>query len=131
MGYEAPDDRIVDGVNQLDFFTGKQENSNREGFIVYNNDDVYGYKWRNWKVLVKTNETMGANVMTPGMPRLYHIPTDPKEQYDLVKFGGRDGGERAYWVLPVIFKKIVEHKGSLAEEPPIRMGTPDPYMPAK
>ena len=65
------------------------------------------------------------------MPRLYHIPTDPKEQYDLVKFGGRDGGERAYWVLPVIFEKIVTHKASLAKEPPIKMGTPDPYVPAR
>jgi arylsulfatase len=31
-GAEVPKDRPIDGVDQLDFFLGKQENSNREGF---------------------------------------------------------------------------------------------------
>ena len=74
---------------------------------------------------------MGAPVVKPGMPRLYNFLTDMREDYDLVKFGGRDGGEQHYWVLPVIFKQIVAHQRSLAEEPPIKMGTPDPYVPAK
>jgi arylsulfatase len=29
-GYDVPDDRIIDGVDQLDFFLGEQEKSNRE-----------------------------------------------------------------------------------------------------
>ncbi len=59
----------------------------------------------------------GAPVVKPGMPRLYNFLTDMREDYDLVKFGGRDGGEQHYWVLPVIFKQIVAHQRSLAEEP--------------
>ena len=86
------------------------------------NPAKFGYKWRNWKLHLATQETMGAPVVKPGMPRLYNF---------LVKFGGRDGGEQHYWVLPVIFKQIVAHQRSLAEEPPIKMGTPDPYVPAK
>ena len=31
--------------------------------------------------------------------------------------------------MPVIFKKIVEFQGTLEEEPPIVLGTPDPYTP--
>ena len=34
-------------------------------------------------------------------------------------------------VLPVMFKKIVAFKQTLAEEPPIAFGTPDPYKPKK
>jgi predicted AlkP superfamily pyrophosphatase or phosphodiesterase len=34
-GAEVPKDRPIDGVDQLDFFLGKQENSNREGFPAY------------------------------------------------------------------------------------------------
>ena len=72
---------------------------------------------------------MGAPVVKPGMPRLYNLLMDMREDYDLVKYGGREGGESHYWVLPVIFKRIVAHQASLAKEPPIRMGTPDPYTP--
>ena len=120
-GYEPPRDRIVDGVDQLDLFLGKQENSNREGFIVYNNDDVYGYKWRNWKMHLIELENMNSSPKPLNVPRVYNLITDPKEEYNMA--------EEATWVLPVMFRKIVEFQETLIEEPPILLGTPDPYEP--
>ena len=122
-GYEAPDDRIIDGVDQLDFFLGKQKKSNREGFIVYNNDDVYGYKWRNWKMHLIELENMNSSPQRLNVPRVYNLITDPKEEYNMA--------EEATWVLPVMFKKIVAFQKTLLEEPPIELGTPDPYVPEK
>jgi arylsulfatase len=122
-GYKVPSDRIVDGVDQLDFFIGRQEKSNREGFIVYNNDDVYGYKWRNWKMHLIELENMNSNPMPLNVPRVYNLITDPKEEYNLAS--------EATWLLPVMFKKIVEFQKTLAVEPPIQLGTPDPYEPSK
>ena len=49
-GCDVPDDRPVDGVNQLDFFFGKQEKSNREGFLFYIKDEMRAVKWRQWKM---------------------------------------------------------------------------------
>jgi hypothetical protein len=74
---------------------------------------------------------MGAPLVQPGLPRLYNLLTDMREDYDLVKYGGRDGGEPHYWVMPVIMEKIVAHNASLLKEPPIKMGTPDPYDPSR
>ena len=120
-GYKVPTDRIVDGVDQLDFFLGKQKKSNCEGFIVYNNDDVYGYKWRNWKMHLIELENMNSEPMKLNVPRVYNLITDPKEEYNL--------SSEATWLLPVMFKKIVEFQKTLAAEPPIQLGTPDPYKP--
>ena len=120
-GYKTPDDRIIDGVDQLDFFTGKQKKSNLEGFIVYNNDDVYGYKWRNWKMHLVELENMNSEPMPLNVPRIYNLITDPKEEYNM--------SAEATWILPVMFKKIVEFQQTLADEPPIQLGTPDPYEP--
>ena len=120
-GFEAPTDRIVDGVDQLDLFLGKQEHSNREGFIVYNNDDVYGYKWRNWKLHLVELENMNSEPRQLNVPRVYNLISDPKEEYNMAA--------EVTWVLPVIFEKIVEFQASLLEEPPIQLGTPDPYTP--
>ncbi len=122
VGYKAPTDRIVDGVRQLDFFTGKQKSSNREGFIVYNNDDVYGYKWRNWKMHLIELENMDSSPERLNVPRIYNLITDPKEQYSM--------SEEATWILPVMFEKIIAFQQTLVEEPPIELGTPDPYKPA-
>ena len=121
-GAEVPDDRVIDGVDQMDFFAGRTEKSVREGFPVYQGPTLFGYKWRNWKVHVATQETMGSPVIKPGMPRLYNLLTDMREDYDLVQYGGREGGEQSYWVLPVIFKQIVAHQRTLAEKSPIHDG---------
>jgi len=130
-GASIPQDRIVDGVDQRDFFFGKTDKSAREGFPVYNGSKLFGYKWRNWKLHLLTQETMGSPTVSPGMPRLFNLLTDMREEYDLVKFGGRDGGELHYWVMPAMMRRIVAHKGSLVEEPPIPLGAADPYIPEK
>jgi len=122
-GYSVPNDRIIDGVDQLEFFTGKQEKSNREGFVVYNNDDVYGYKWRNWKMHLIELENMNSVPKQLNVPRIYNLITDPKEEYNM--------SSEATWVLPVMFEKILAFQKTLAEEPPIQLGTPDPYKPKK
>jgi arylsulfatase len=127
-GAKLPTDRIIDGVDQLNFLTGKAEKSAREGFPVYNGDTLQAYKWRNWKLHFATQKTMRSVIERPGMPRLYNLLTDPKEQYDLIEKGGRDG-EDNFWVMPPISKLVGGHLGSLAKEPPISLGTPDPYIP--
>jgi arylsulfatase len=124
-GAKVPEDRLIDGVDQLDFLTGKSKKSAREGFPVYNGDNLQAYKWRNWKLHFLTQETMRSDIVRPGMPRLYNLLTDPKESYDLIEKGGKDG-EDNFWVMPAISKLVAHHMQSLKEEPPIPLGTPDP-----
>ena len=54
VGGKVPDDRIIDGVDQLDFLTGKQRRSNRDSVIIYVGNDLFGVKWRDWKMMMKT-----------------------------------------------------------------------------
>ena len=129
-GAKVPTDRTIDGTDQVDFLTGKSDHSAREGFPVYNGDTFQAYKWRNWKIHFKTQETMRSVIENPGMPRIYNLLTDPKELYDLVEKGGRDG-EDNFWVMPAIMKLVNAHYQSLSAEPPIPLGTPDPYEPPK
>ena len=120
-GYEVPNDRIIDGVDQLDFFLGKQEKSNREGFPAYNGNQLFAYKWRNWKMHLVELDTMNSVPERLNVPRIYNLITDPKEAYNMAS--------EATWVLPVMFKKIIAFQQTLAQEPPIQLGTPDPYVP--
>ena len=62
-----PKDRPIDGVDQLDFFLGKQEASNREGFPAYVADRLSAVKWRNWKVHLIWQENMQRD---PDRPRV-------------------------------------------------------------
>jgi arylsulfatase len=122
-GYDVPDDRIIDGIDQLDFFLGKQEKSNREGFPAYNGNQLFAYKWRNWKMHLVELENMNSDPKRLNVPRVYNLITDPKEEYNMAS--------EATWVLPVMFKKIIAFQQTLVKEPPIPLGTPDPYVPGK
>lgn len=124
-GYTVPDDRIIDGVDQMDFFQGKQKESNREGFPVFNGDELFAYKWRNWKMHFMALDSMFGAPARLNMPNLHNLIEDPKELYSVERVDVSAG-----WVFPVMLKKVVEFKNTLALEPPIRLGTPDPYEPA-
>ncbi len=125
-GAEVPTDRIIDGVDQHDFLIGKEEKSNREGFPAFNGDDLFAYKWRNWKMHFIELDSMFGKPARLNMPHLYNLIEDPKELYPVDKIDAS-----ASWVFPVVLKKVVEFQKTLAAEPPIRLGTPDPYVPGK
>src|ERR1700748_1123693 len=43
-GLKAPDDRIIDGLDQLDWLTGDAESSQRDGYIYWMGPEMYGVK---------------------------------------------------------------------------------------
>jgi len=49
-GSQIPADRPIDGVDQLDFFTGWQEKSNREYVLLFLGQKLMAVKWRNYKI---------------------------------------------------------------------------------
>jgi len=120
-GAEVPKDRPVDGVDQLDFFLGKQAASNREGFPAYVADRLTAVKWRNWKMHLIRQDTMYDPPQRLPLPRIINLLTDLKEERDL--------NLHHSWVTYPMMKIVRQFEASLEEYPPIKTGTPDPYVP--
>ena len=81
---QIPSDRIIDGVNQSQFFTGVSQKSKRDGFVVYVGEEIYGVKWRNWKMMTKeVSQGAGVGVKINSVPQFYDLHTDPKEMYPM------------------------------------------------
>ena len=120
-GTEVPKDRPMDGVDQLDFFLGKQENSNREGFPAYVADRLSAVKWRNWKAHFIWQENMYDTPQILPLPKLINLLTDMKEECDTAA--------KNSWVLDPMVRIVAEFEASLKKYPPIKLGTPDPYTP--
>ena len=127
VGVQVPQDRVIDGVDQLDFFEGKQKESNREHVIVYVGNEIYGIKWRNYKMMSKEIDKAFADpTRTYGVPLIYDLHTDPKEETPLHSRWYYSG-----WIRWPAGEYLVKHIASLQKEPPIRPGTADPYTPSK
>ncbi len=126
-GGKVPDDRIIDGVDQLDFLTGSQPRSNRDSVIIYVGNDLFGVKWRDWKMMMKTfSKGFGEPVSSYSTPLFFDLLIDPKEEHPTDPRVVED-----LWARFPITKSLAEHLGSLKKEPPIPPGTPDPYLPPK
>jgi arylsulfatase A-like enzyme len=122
-GAEVPKDRAIDGVDQSDFFLGKQENSNREGFPVFVADRLTAVKWRNWKIHLILQNNMYDPPQKLPLPKIINLLTDLREERDVAAFNT--------WVAFPMTKIITEFNASLTKYPPIKPGTPDPYVPSK
>jgi len=122
-GGKVPDDRPMDGIDMADFFLGKENKSGRESVIVYMGNEVYGVKWRNWKMNFKELDTIFGEVKSYGMPKLYNLYKDPGERENVL-FPNT-------WVPKAAGAHLIQHAVSLKANPPIKPGTPDPYVPPK
>lgn len=120
-GAEVPKDRPIDGVDQLDFFFGRQARSNREGFPAYVADRLSAVKWRNWKMHLIWQETGYDPPLKLPLPKIINLLTDLKEQRDVLIHNS--------WVVHPMMKIVGDLEASLKEWPPIKPGTPDPYVP--
>jgi arylsulfatase len=110
-------------MDMSEFFLGKQKESGREGVIVYMGNDIFGVKWRNWKVNFKEMDSVFSAKVEYGMPRVYNLLKDPQERENVL-FPNT-------WVPKAALGQLGEHAASLQANPPIKPGTPDPYMPPK
>jgi len=125
-GGTVPSDRVIDSVDQSNFLLGKQPKSNRDGFMVYVGNDLFGIKWRNWKMMFKEVERGTDEKKTFDFPRFFNLYSDPKEEYPLTK---ATAGH--FWVRWPMGELLSAHAASLQKEPPIQAGTPDPYEPVR
>lgn len=125
VGANVPQDRVIDSIDQLDFLTGQKEKSNRDGFMVYVGKDLFGIKWRNWKMMFSEVDRGTDAKKTFDFPRFFNLYSDPKEEYPLTK---ATAGH--FWVRWPMGELLTQHSESLKKEPPIQAGTPDPYAPA-
>jgi arylsulfatase A-like enzyme len=120
-GGEIPTDRVIDGVDMSDYFLGKQEISGRDGFVVYMGKDIFGVKWKNWKLHFKEQAAWNSLMDTYTMPRVYNLYTDPQEKNNVL-FPNT-------WIPKAALGQLNDHVISLNQYPPIKAGQPDPYKP--
>ena len=120
-GAEIPKDRPIDGVDQLDFFLGKQEKSNREGFVFYIKQEMRAAKWRDWKMHFVWEPEPNTGPIHLETPWIFNLTRDPKEETEATMEGN--------WVRGPFRRLIDAFQDSLKQHPPIPSGAPDDYVP--
>jgi arylsulfatase len=123
-GLREPDDRVIDGVNQLDWLTGQEPSSRRDGFIYWMGQEMYGVKWRNFKLALVVQVHSTDPPLRLSSPRIINLVADPHEREPL---------NLPYlhsWTAAHFNRLLGEFQASTAREPPIPAGAPLDFVPA-
>lgn len=132
-GAETPTDRAIDGVDESDFLTGKQETSAREWFPVFQAGgaagapDLYAMKWRHYKLHMIWQERQYDSPQRLPVPRLIDLYDNPQERPEETM--GESAIVTHAWVLHAMFSYLNQFQASLKTFPPIAPGAPDSYAP--
>ena len=74
----------LDGVNQIDYLTGKSEKSARDTFFYYTGATPSAVRYKNWKIYFTMEGSTGASALagpqTYGWAQVQNIKRDPFEQ---------------------------------------------------
>ena len=115
-GAKVPDDRTIDGEDQSGFFSGVTNSSARESMVIYIGNELFGAKWRNWKVLLKAIGGQGYAIQNLAYPSIYNLLIDPKEE-EPEKFYLDDT-----WVDVPLWDVMESHEASLIPDSPLSEG---------
>ena len=116
IGVDIPKDRIIDGVDQSDFLMGKTNKSARDSMVIYIGNELFGAKWRNWKILIKEMDEDGYGIKNMAYPSVYNLIVDPKEEVPELNYLNDT------WVDFPLYQVLEDHEASIEEDP----GTPGP-----
>lgn len=122
-GLREPDDRVIDGVNQLDWLTGASECSGREGYIYWMGKEMYGVKWRNFKLVLVTQKYLTDAPAKLATPRIINLTVDPHE---------RETANMPYlhtWTVAHFNRIIADFEASVRRESLIPAGAPFDFVP--
>jgi arylsulfatase len=120
-GAKVPTDRLIDGIDQLDFFFGKRTKPGRDGFVYYIKQELRAVKWRNWKMHLVWEPEPNAGPNHLESPYVFNLTQDPKEETDV--------NTAASWVRTPMRRMMHAFQESLKKHPAIPPGAPDDYNP--
>lgn len=112
--------QVIDGVDNLDLWTGKTETSKRNNYIYYYEGDIKAVRYNNWKVHFQTSENYYAPWVKQKFSPIYNLHADPFESHD-DNSALSDALQTKQWLAGPIQTILGEHIRSLAQYPPVQM----------
>jgi len=122
-GVSEPDDRVIDGIDQLPWLTGATESSQRDGFIFWMGPEMYGVKWHNFKLTLVQQRYSTDAVGKLSSPHIINLITDPHEREPI------NAQHLHTWTLAHFQRLLKEFAATVQREQPIPAAAPLDFVP--
>ena len=119
LDQDLPGDKPIDGIDQFDYLSGQQPNSNRSSLLTFIGDRLAAVRWNQWRIYTmdygksETNPAVGGwmgFVRSPHThPMVFNIEADPQEQ--------RNRFNEHTWLLRPYAETIDAYEATLRTHP--------------
>lgn len=116
----AEKNQLIDGVNNLDWWEGKSDHSNRNDFLYYEGSDLRAVRMGKWKMHFATSEGYFLPWEQPKYPLLINLHFDPYESFQL-ETDATYGTERKQWLMGPMQDLLAAHVQTLVDHPPLQI----------
>ncbi|MDM0047416.1 arylsulfatase [Variovorax sp. J22R115] len=111
--------QYIDGVNNLDYWTGKSPDSARNSLLYYIESKLTAVRMGPWKLHFSTKEDYYAQVVPRFAPLMFNLRSDPFESYDSKDSYGHMIQKNS-WISGPMGELIGAHLKTLADYPPVQ-----------
>jgi arylsulfatase len=113
--------QYIDGLNNMDYWTGKAEKSSRNSIFYYYESKLSAVRMGPWKFLFSTKDDYYANLVPRTVPIVVNLRMDPFESYtDKESYGHLL--QKVSWLMQPMGELMAAHLKTLAEYPPVQGG---------
>lgn len=111
--------QYIDGVNNLDYWTGKSSESARKDFLYYYENKLAAVRMGPWKFHFSQKEDYYAGLQPRTITMLFNLRSDPFESYDSKDSYGHLV-QKAAWMSGPLGELMGNHLRTLAAYPPVQ-----------
>lgn len=111
--------QYIDGVNNLDYWTGKSDESARNSVFYYYENKLTAIRMGPWKFHFSEKESYYSNVQPRTVPLLFNLRMDPFESYSNEDSYGHLM-QKMSWLMGPMGELMQAHLKTLADYPPVQ-----------
>jgi arylsulfatase len=82
LGTDVTHRSYIDGINQLDYWTGKTSESARDIVFYYAEAHLQAMRWRQWKLHFAVRDGYYGSTKSLEIPFFFNVRQDPFESYE-------------------------------------------------
>lgn len=114
--------QYIDGINNLDYWTGKASESARNSILYYYESKLTAIRLGPWKFHFSIKENYYDNITPLTVAQVYNLRSDPFESYDTIDSRGHLM-QKVSWLMAPAGEIIGAHIKTLQQYPPVQGGS--------
>ena len=111
--------QYIDGLNNLDYWTGKTQDSARDHYFYYSESSLTAVRYKQWKLHFETKQDYYAPWVKESFPVIFNLRADPLESWD-TQADRSESLQRKQWLNEPVQELLGEHIATLKEFPPVQ-----------